>query len=185
MTPPATDTESAPFTAALETAGVRVGRVLEADADRALLDLGSGVRAWADPAMPIRYTPAVGDSLLCASDGERFWIIGVIRGAGSVSLAAFGDVEVRSLGGTLRLGGSEAVEVQTGRLSILADTISTVARSVKESLGALVQTITGRRLVRAGSDYRIVDGIAFQRSERMHSVASKEARIDGSTVHLG
>lgn len=168
-----------------DAAGVRAGRVLETDGDRALLDLGRGVRAWADPAMPVRYTAAVGDELLAAGDGERFWIIGVIRGAGSVELSALGDVRVQSLAGTLRLGGAEAVELHAGRLSIIADAITTVAKTVRESLGSLLQAVTGRRIVRAGSDYRVIEGLSFQRSERMHSVASKEARIDGSTVHLG
>lgn len=168
-----------------DTTGIRVGRVVETDADRALLDLGGGRRAWADPAMPVRYTAAVGDELLAAGDGERFWIIGVIRGAGSVELSAIGDVRVQSLAGTLRLGGAEAVELHAGRLSVIADAINTVAKSVRESLGSVLQTVTGRRITRAGSDYRIIEGLSFQRSERMHSVASKEARIDGSTVHLG
>jgi hypothetical protein len=165
--------------------GISAGRVLETDGGRALVELDSGARAWADPAMPVRYAPAVGDQLLTAGDGERFWIIGVVQGTGAVSVTGFGDVEVRSIGGTLRLGGTEATEVQTGRLSIMADSVSTVARTVRESIGSLIQVVTGRRVVRSGSDFRVVEGTAFQRSERMHAVASKEVRIDGTTVHLG
>ncbi|MEM1185369.1 MAG: hypothetical protein AAGI53_10265 [Planctomycetota bacterium] len=165
--------------------GVRPGRVDEVSGDRALLDFGGDLRAWADPAMAVRYTPVAGDELLAATDGDRFWIIGVIRGQGDVALTSLGDVEVRSLAGTLRLGGTDAVELETERLSVFASTIETVAKSVRETLGSFLQTVTGRRLTRAGSDYRVVEGISFERSERSHAVSTKETRIDGSTVHLG
>lgn len=165
-------------------AWVTPGRVLEVDGDRVLLEV-DGTRVWADPAMPVRYASAVGDELLVAGDGERFWVIGVLRGLGAVSLESVGDVSVRSLAGTLTLGGTEAVEVQAGRFRLFADSVETIARTVRESLGSLVQAVTGRRVVQAGSDYRVIDGMAFQKSERLHSVSSKEARIDGSTIHFG
>ena len=163
---------------------IRTGRVVEADGARALVELRD-VRVWADPAMPMRYLPTPGDELLIAREGERFWIIGVIAGVGSVELESVGDVSVRSLGGTLTLGGTEAVEVQAGRYRLFADSVETVARAVRQSLGSLVQAVRGRRLVQAGSDYRIIEGVSFQRSQRMHSVSKEESRIDGSTVHFG
>lgn len=179
----ATTDQPAPSTGTSQ--GIRPGRVVEVSGDRPLLDLGDGVRAWADPAMPVRYAPVAGDELLTATDGERFWVIGVIRGQGAVGLTSVGDVEVRSLAGTLRLSGTEAVELDTEKLSVFASTIQTVAKTVRETLGDLMQTVTGRRVTRAGSDYRVIEGISYERSERMHSVSTKEVRIDGSTVHLG
>jgi len=163
---------------------LRPGRVIETDGDRALIDLGSA-RVWADPAMPVRYTPAAGDELLVAGEGDRFWIIGVLRGVGSVTIESVGDVSVRSLAGTLTLGGTEAVEVRAGRMRVFADSLETIARAARDAFGSLLQTVSGRRTVQAGSDYRIIDGTAFQKSERTHAVSKKETRIDGSTVHLG
>ena len=145
--------------------------------------------------MAVEYSPEVGDQLLVAgnlpdadAEGEvsaAAWVSGVSRGTGAVGRVGVGDVRVESLAGSLRLGAASEVEVSATTFTVFADTVRTIAERALDTLGELMQTIRGTRLVRSKLDIHRVDGPSVKQAERIVEHAQKQVAIDGETIHLG
>ncbi|MCA9290058.1 MAG: DUF3540 domain-containing protein [Phycisphaerales bacterium] len=163
---------------------VRPGRVERVEDDRVLLDLGD-TRVWAVPAMAVGYDAVVGDDLLAIGGGDDWYVIGVVNGRGTVRVEAVGDVSIRSRTGSVEIGAPRDVRLQGGSLSFVGGSLAVVAGAVRETFRSVARIVSGGQDVRLGRSSLKVDESHTVQAERIVTVASREHRIDGETIHLG
>lgn len=161
------------------------GRVVAVEPHRVTVEVRGGTGVVADLALSIPYAPVVGDVLLVIGRGDEHWVIGVLRGAGTTTLAFQGAVDVRATGGPLTLSSDHGVaihapdtEIHTGRLEVFAG-------AVVEKLGSLVQRVRGALDVRANRTHTVVEDASFMTAKNAAIVTEETMSINGSEIHLG
>ena len=153
--------------------------------DSAQMLLPDGALAEVRFAFSTPYQPALGDELLVIGQGGAFFAIGVLAGHGKTELAIQGDVELRAVGGSLRLTGDRGVSVHAPEVTVQTGAMKTFARSISEKSESAYRWVKGLLNQRAGQSRTIVDGEDYQQADTKVSLAAKVNKIDGSSVQLG
>jgi hypothetical protein len=131
------------------------------------------------------YTPAVGDLLLVIGRGAKHYAIGVLHGSGQTALTFQGDVELRSVNGTLSLAGDRGVEVRGPEVSVYTTALRMVARDVTQKFESVVQRVSALLRVHAGEAQTLVDGGSVTQAKRAVILTEETATINGREIHLG
>lgn len=160
-------------------------RVLSFDAKTAQALLGDGSVVSVRFAFTTPYHPAVGDELLVIGQGGAFFAIGVLAGQGKTEFALQGDVELRAVGGSLRLTGDRGVSVHAPEVTVQTGALKTFAKSVTEKTDTAYRWVKGLLTQRAGASHTVVDGEDYSQAENRVSLAAKVNKIDGGSVQLG
>lgn len=147
--------------------------------------LESGATARAVVALAVGYEAALGDVVLVIGDRERAWIIGVLSSRGRTSLSVTGDLDLRSLDGTVRVSGAKGVEIETPALAMRAAKLSLVAESVVEHVVSLRQRVRELFSVHAGEQHTVVDGTSATQAGRASITTEEKVTINGKAIYLG
>lgn len=196
-TAPAVTTEPPPSTAASPApssssyAAPTIGATLDpalvvsAEGNEVVAEMPGGERARVTLALAYLYQPAPGDVLLVASNGKQRYGIGVLHSTGKVALAFRGDVEVRAVDGHLKLAADRgvsiegpAVEVHTGKLKVIAD-------SLVERFDSVFRRVTSLLHVHAGRAHTAVDGSNDTQAGSVTMVTKDVVTINGKQIQLG
>jgi hypothetical protein len=139
----------------------------------------------ASPAFTIPYRARLGDILLVIGGPRGHWAIGVVHGSGATELAMRGDVELRAVGGELRLSGDRGVVVEGPEVDIEAGRLRVAAETVFEKFGTLHRRVRELISTRAGRHHAIVDGDSITTTQRSTLLAEESVTINGKAVMLG
>jgi Protein of unknown function (DUF3540) len=131
------------------------------------------------------YDPQRGDTVLVIGDAGGHYVIGVLHGTGKTALEIPGDVELRAVGGTLRLSGDKGVEIAAPELSVRVDRLRTLAGSVVERFTSLSQRVAELLSVHAGQRHTVVDGSSHEQSKSATLLTEEKMTINGKAIHLG
>jgi hypothetical protein len=166
--------------------GVQLGtaKVIQVIAARMELEL-QGEHTWGVNALAYPYQPVVGDSVLCIRQLGACYVIGVLRGTGKVSFTAPGDVDICAPRGAISLTAREGVRIKSGEISLTANQLSIVARSVMESFNDATRWIKESFQLRAGRMRTIVQEDYRIKADRIIERAEGDVKIDGKKIHLG
>ena len=146
----------------------------------------AGVHTQARLALAVPYEPAVGDTLLLVSRRGEAYVIGVLDGRGQTSLSVSGDVELRAVGGKLRLRGDEGVQIEGRSLSLVAaDKLRIVAQDAVSHYQTLSRKVRGLFSSQAEDKIETVDGSRIERSKRATLLTEETMSINGKEIHLG
>lgn len=149
------------------------------------LRLESGEEAEAMLALAMPYAAREDDVVLVLSKGDRHYVVGLLDGAGVTDLAFRGDVNLRAVGGSLRLSADEGVEMSAPKLSVAAKELEMVASSVVQRFRSLTQRVQGLVSLRAERMTTKVDDTAHTSAKRATILTEQEVVINGEQVRLG
>ncbi len=130
------------------------------------------------------YRPAAGDVALVIADEDRAYIVGILSGRGRTVFEVGGDLLLRA-GGTVRLQGARGVEIEGPRVSLKADKLETIVRTIFERAVSCYRWVKETLQTHAGRTRTMVDGTATISANRIVESAQKEVKIDGKQIHLG
>jgi hypothetical protein len=144
-----------------------------------------GQSAKALVAIAHMYKPAIGDCVLCISQGGACYIIGVLQASGKITLVAPGDVDIHAPRGSIGLSAKTGIHIKTADLSLSAGTLTVSARSVIERFTDATRWITNALQVRAGRIRTVVMQDYRVKADRIVQRADHDVKIDGEQIHLG
>ena len=158
--------------------------VIETDKKRLLLEV-HGQRHWSVMALAYRYEAVPGDKVLVASDGETFYVIGVLEGRGNTAFVAPGNIEFRAPRGRIDMVAAESINMRSPRVKVASTTLELIAEKAVQRFNSLDQwvretlyTHAGRMLNRVTETYRLNAGKIVER-------AKGAVKIDGDQIKLG
>jgi hypothetical protein len=171
----------APSAGALYLGPASVTRV---SAGSLLLSLRDGREVEARTALAFAYQPVVGDAVLALGTDE-YYVVGVLSCQGQATLAFPGDLELRAVGGRLRLTGDEGVAVTGPSMQVSVGKLELAARAVVERFVSLTQRVSDLLSVHAGKSNTVVDGASYLRAENATVLVHEKVSINGKAIHLG
>jgi len=161
-------------------------RVLSVEQGRPRVQVlgGSCEVATADWALPFQYQAQVGDLLLVMGREHRYWVTGIVHGAGRSQLAFRGDTELGARDGGLQLSADGGLRVQSPSVHIAAAEFETDTATTHQRIDEHDQEVIGRFDERAGESTREIDGEDAHTSARSETVAAHVAKVDGGLLRL-
>jgi len=144
-----------------------------------------GREVLAISAFVVAYEPAIGDELLVVGSGDRYFAIGVVRGAGKLALSIDGDVDLRAKGGELRLSGDKGVRIAGEEIDVVATKLKLAAGAALETFASLVTRVSGVLSVHAKDAHTVVDNASLTTAKRAAITTEETVTINGKQVHLG
>ncbi len=149
------------------------------------LRLEGGHRVSAQLAMALPYVAARGDTVVVIGKGNRYYVVGVLDGHGRTALCFRGDVQLRSVGGSLELAADEEVRVKGRKLELKAADLHVLADAVVQKCSSVYQRVRGLLSVRAERSQTVVDQSALSKSRSTTILAEEAVTIDGKSIDLG
>lgn len=131
------------------------------------------------------YAPVVGDTVLAVCRDAEWFAIGLIRGSGTTTFTAPGDVELLAHGGRIEMRARDGVFLDSDLVEIVATRIELTGRHLVERFQSVTQWITGSLWRRLGRMHTTVEGGYELRAGRITEIADGDVMIDGSSIHLG
>lgn len=145
----------------------------------------AGDRVEATLALAYLYEPVVGDELLVlGNDADGFYAIGVLHATGRAVLAIQGDVDVRAVGGKLRLQGDHGVAIAAPEVDVDAQKLRMTAESVVQRFENVYKRVRALLSVHAGKAHTVVDGATFTQAESGTIQTKEVMTINGKQIHL-
>tara|TARA_R110002094_G_scaffold134345_5_gene126549 strand:+ start:412 stop:927 length:516 start_codon:yes stop_codon:yes gene_type:complete len=136
-----------------------------------------------DWALPFCYEPAAGDLLLVLGKDARYWVTGIVKGAGHAKMAFRGDATMHAHG-KLHFGGDGGVRLDSPTIKLEAEKLDTEADHVVQRIGELDSTMADALQERAGECSRIIDGSDEQLAYRHSTVANHKVKMDAELLRL-
>ncbi|NDC52949.1 MAG: DUF3540 domain-containing protein [Planctomycetia bacterium] len=131
------------------------------------------------------YAPVVGDTVLAVCRDGEWFAIGLIRGTGTTTFTAPGDIELAAPRGCIELLAGDGVFLRSDLVEIVAARIELTGRHLVERFQSVTQWITGSLHRRLGRIHTTVEGAYELRAGRITEIADEDVAIDGKTIHLG
>lgn len=153
--------------------------------DGATVLLATGAAELAQFAFALPYEPSLGDVLLVIGGPGACYAIGVLSGRGRVSIAFPGDVDVRAVGGKLRLGGDDGVEISGKGLEVMVDKVKITANEVVQRCASLYERVTSLFSAHHKQAHTVVDDESHTRAKRATVLTEETMTINGKQIHLG
>jgi Protein of unknown function (DUF3540) len=150
---------------------------------RVVIPGGPTVRAEIALALP--YLPTPGDLMLVIGRAGAYYVIGVLHGAGRTELAIPGDIELRAVGGKLRLSGDKGVELSGPEVEIRGGTLRVLADAALQQFASLCQRVTSVLSVHAGESHTVVAGASLTQAKTAAMLTEGTMTINGKEIHLG
>jgi hypothetical protein len=156
---------------------------VEGSVVHAALPEGAVIRAELALAYP--YEPSKGDVLLVIGKGDDHYVIGVLRGSGRAVLAFQGDVELRAVGGALRLSGDEGVDLHGRSVEVHTGALRMVADRAVQTFSTLCQRVSALLSVQSGESHTVVEGASHTQAKSASILTAETMTINGKQIHLG
>jgi hypothetical protein len=147
--------------------------------------LKNGALARARLAIGYPYDPREGDVVLVIGDAEGCYVIGVLHGTGRSVLELPGDVDLRAVGGVLRLSGDKGVEVDAPDVSIRAGKLQVIAGAAVQRFASLCQRVADLLSVQAGQRHTVIEGSSHEQSKSATILTEEKVTINGKAIYLG
>jgi hypothetical protein len=149
------------------------------------LRLESGALAHAQIALGYPYEPAEGDVVLVIGEAGRHYVIGVLHGTGRSALELPGDVDLRAVGGKLRLSGDKGVEIASPDLSIHVGKLQVIAGTAVQRFASLCQRVADLWSVQAGQRHTVIEGSSHEQAKSAEILTEEQVTINGKAIYLG
>ena len=159
--------------------------VLEARPAEVDVRMPAGGRATAQLALAYSYEPRPGDVVLVISHGDGCYVIGVLHGTGRAVLSIPGDVELRAVGGVLKLAGDKGLELESPDVLLRAGKLRVMADAVVQRFTSLRQRVVDLVSLQAGRSHTVVDGTSYSQSKSAAILTEEKVTINGREIHLG
>lgn len=168
-------------------AAVRLGPATITSVDPVALEarLARGGTVVVRSALAFGYEPAVGDEVLVIGGEEGHFVIGVLASQGRAVLAFPGGLDVRAVGGVLRLAGDEGVSIESPEVAVRAGKLRMVAEAATMRFGSLAKRVRELFSVAAGQTHTVVEGSSFTQSKSATIQTEENVSINGKAIHLG
>jgi hypothetical protein len=160
------------------------GQVIEIENNRVRLALQEE-EAWALLAMPYPYQPQVGDVVLAISQGEAYYVIGVIKGSGLTTFTVPGDLRFQAPNGKIDLVSTKGISILGPQVKIHADSLELHAKTIVEKFVNAYRWVKDAFQLRAGRVRTIVESSYRVKAEKIVERAKTTVHIDGEKIHLG
>lgn len=147
--------------------------------------LVDGAEVRAEMALAYPYEPRPGDELLVIGKDGSYYVIGLLKATGEVSLRFLGDVRLHAVAGKLELAGDEGVQIRGRSIDLVAHKLQTVAGSIRQRADSFYQRIKETLDVHAGEKRELVEGDLSVRADRASTITRGVVTINGKEVHLG
>lgn len=159
--------------------------VVRAGAGRVQARLPGGGSVEARLALPFAYRAEPGDEVLVIGGDDGHFVIGVLDGQGKTELAIRGDVQLHAVDGQLALSGDRGVRIDGDRIDLQTRRLSVVADTVVEQFQSLKKRVRDLFSVEAGRRHTIVEKSTYEQAESATLVTKKKVSINGKEIHLG
>lgn len=170
-----------------ESIALGPSRVVAFEGPDVVVEISEGVTRTAKLAMAFPYRPVIGDLLLVIAERGQpeAYVIGVLAPSGRTSLEFTGDVDVRAVGGSLRLAGDRGVQIEAPSLDVAAREVRVVAQKLVQSCSSILQRAKDLFTVEAKEVHQLVEGDLLSRSKSATLVAEEKVVFNGKQIHLG
>ena len=125
-----------------QPADISPATVSELDGKRLLLEK-NGQRNWSVMALGYRYEAVPGDKLLVASQGDDWYVIGVLEGVGVTAFVAPGDLAIRAPRGKIELVAGENVAIRSPLINLTSKNLELFADKALHQFTSLEQWVRG------------------------------------------
>jgi hypothetical protein len=159
--------------------------VLDVEASAVRVAIPGGPTVSAEIALALPYRPAVGDLLLVIGRAGAHYVIGVLHGAGRTELAIPGDIELRAVGGRLRLSGDEGVELSGPEVEVRGGKLRVLADAALQQFASLCQRVASVLSVHAGEAHTVMAGASLTQAKTAAMLTEETMTINGKEIHLG
>lgn len=173
-----------PSSAAAEVPYLGPATVAAVSHDEVELELPAG-RCTARIAMSQSYAPVVGDTVLAVNRDSEWFAIGLIRGTGTTTFTAPGDIELQAPHGRIELLARDGVFLRSDLVEIVATRIELTGKHLVERFHSVTQWVSESLHRRLGRLHTTVEGAYELRAGRITEIADEDVSIDGKTIHLG
>lgn len=160
-------------------------RVVELRGSAVIVELADEVRVRAQMALAFPYHCQTDDVLLVIGQDDQFFVIGVLKAQGDVSLRFLGNVHVHALHGMLHLTGDKGVQVHGETVELFGAKLKLIAGSVVEKAERVYRTARELLSQRLGEKRELITGEWHSASERANIATHGTVTINGKEVHLG
>lgn len=123
--------------------------------------------------------------LLVIGTEKGFYVIGVLHGRGTTSLAFQGDVELRAMGGALRIGADKGVEVRSPEITLQSGKLRLMADAMVQTFATVRQRVTELLSVHAAARHTVVDGASHEQAKSATILTEEKMTINGKAIYLG
>jgi hypothetical protein len=131
------------------------------------------------------YAPALDDIVLAIGQEDDYYVIGVIRTHGKVTLTFPADLEIQAPRGRIDVLSGREIRFRSPRMSLSAVDLEVLARTIRESFTSAYRRVRDLFKIRAGQMSTDVDESCHLYAERIVEKAQKEVLIDGESINLG
>jgi hypothetical protein len=139
---------------------------------------------WALLAVSPTYQPVVGDKVLAITQGDQWYVIGVIEGRGSSVFTAPGDMEFHAPNGSITLLSSEGIKLQGDKVELKSNFLEFTAKELFERFGNVTRWIRKTLHLRAGRVRARVDGDHHLSAGRITQDAEGDVTLRGTMINL-
>lgn len=161
------------------------GVVASVAPDSVEVRLSSGANVRARMALAFPYEAVIDDVLLVIGIDQGYYVIGVLSGQGTSKLAFHGDVEVRAMGGSLRLSADKDISMRAPEATIQAGKLRMVATAVHQTFATVKQRVTEMLSLHAAESHTVVDGPAHEQAKSKTMLTEDKMTINGKSIYLG
>ncbi len=149
------------------------------------LRLEEGGEVPARMALGYPYRPNAGDVVVAIGQGERHFVIGVLRGTGKTVLTAPGDLDLEAPNGRITLVSSEEIRATAPEVTLRANRMQFIAKTLLEKFGNAYRWVQELFETRSGRVRTVAESTIHVKGERIVQRAEKDVKIDGAHIRLG
>jgi hypothetical protein len=161
------------------------GEVTAVGAAQLEVQLEDGESVSARLATVVPYQARVGDEVLVIGGERGHFVIGILSGSGRATLEVQGDLDLRAVGGTVRIAGDEGVRIEGPELDVEVGSLKMIAGAVVQRFASVAQRVADFLHVHAGSSQTFVDGASHSQAKSATILTEDKVTINGKAIHLG
>lgn len=139
---------------------------------------------WADLAMGFSYSAVENDIVLAISQGEQWYVIGVIQGQGKTTFSSAGDIQFLAPNGSIRFASNE-IRLTSRSIAIAAKSLRILSERVSERFQTVSRFVKKLANVHVGELRTRIDSTCRTQAKKIVQQAEHEVKIDGKKIHLG
>ena len=170
---------------ASSSAAVRIGPAVVTDFahDRATV-VFEGASLSARPALAFAYQPEPGDLMLIIVQGEDAYMIGVLSGRGTTTLAVHADLTLAAPHGRISLRAGDGIDIDAPQVAVHAQTIEMTATTLVQRVQSAFKTFTDLLHITAGRRQTKIEGVSMESTERTYHRSQKETVLNGESINI-
>ena len=138
----------------------------------------------ARPALAFAYQPEPGDLMLIIVQGEDAYMIGVLSGRGTTTLAVHADLTLAAPHGRISLRAGDGIDIDAPQVAVHAQTIEMTATTLVQRVQSAFKTFTDLLHITAGRRQTKIEGVSMESTERTYHRSQKETVLNGESINI-